>query len=200
MNSEKRSINFSSDLIIQALATSPAPTSIYSGENMIIQFANAGMLALWGKDSSVIGKPLIEAIPELHEQPFLDILKEVWRTGKTYSVSDAPATLIKNGTETLDYFDYEYKALVDHNNKTWCILNTALEVTSRREFLQQIHEKEEKEQVLKEQMAATLEELTATNEELNYSIKQLAYRFRLEHIFYLEKNTFTYTHYMKALM
>lgn len=175
MNSEKRSINFSSDLIIQALATSPAPTSIYSGENMIIQFANAGMLALWGKDSSVIGKPLIEAIPELHGQPFLDILKEVWRTGKTYSVSDAPATLIKNGIETLDYFDYEYKALVDHNNKTWCILNTALEVTSRREFLQQIHEKEEKEQVLKEQMAATLEELTATNEELNYSIKQLAY-------------------------
>jgi PAS domain S-box-containing protein len=142
---------------------------------MIIQFANAGMLELWGKDSSVIGKPLIEAIPELHGQPFLDILKEVWRTGKTYSVSEAPATLIKNGAETLDYFDYEYKALVDHNNKTWCILNTALEVTSRREFLQQIHEKEEKEQVLKEQMAATLEELTATNEELNYSIKQLAY-------------------------
>ncbi|MGD1320218.1 ATP-binding protein [Chryseobacterium sp. 2R14A] len=175
MNSEKRPINFSSDLIIQALATSPAPTSIYSGENMIIQFANAGMLELWGKDSSVIGKPLIEAIPELHGQPFLDILKEVWRTGKTYSVSEAPATLIKNGAETLDYFDYEYKALVDHNNKTWCILNTALEVTSRREFLQQIHEKEEKEQVLKEQMAATLEELTATNEELNYSIKQLAY-------------------------
>ncbi|MCY0976883.1 ATP-binding protein [Chryseobacterium wangxinyae] len=166
--------NFSPDLIIQALVTSPAPTSIYSGENMVIRFANEGMLALWGRDSSVIGKPLMEAIPELEGQPFLELLREVWRTGKTYSVHEAPAKLIKNGVETLDYFDYEYKALSDHNNKTWCILNTALEVTSRRDFLQQIKQKEEIEKALNEEMAATLEELTATNEELNNSLQQLA--------------------------
>jgi len=167
-------IPFSSDLIIQALAFSPSPTAIYSGENMIIRFANKGMLAVWGKDASVIGKPLIEAIPELEGQPFLELLQEVWRTGKTYSVSAAPAKLIKNGKETLDYFDYEYTALVDDNNRTWCILNTALEVTSRREFLEQIKLKEEREQMLNEEMAATLEELTSTNEELNRYIKQLA--------------------------
>jgi len=167
-------IPFSSDLIIQALASSPSPTAIYSGENMIIRFANKGMLAVWGKDASVIGKPLIEAIPELEGQPFLELLQEVWRTGKTYSVSAAPARLIKNGKETLDYFDYEYTALVDDNNRTWCILNTALEVTSRREFLEQIKLKEEREQMLNEEMAATLEELTSTNEELNRYIKQLA--------------------------
>lgn len=167
-------IPFSSDLVIQALASSPSPTAIYNGENMIIRFANEGMLAVWCKDASVIGKPLIEAIPELEGQPFLELLQEVWRTGKTYSVSSAPAKLIKNGKETLDYFDYEYRALVDEKNKTWCILNTALEVTSRREFLEQIKHKEEKEQALNEEMAATLEELTSTNEELNRYIKQLA--------------------------
>lgn len=167
--------SFGLELIVQALASSPAPTSIYSGENMVIRFANAGMLALWGKDSSVIGKPLMEAIPELKGQPFLKILQEVWRTGITYSVSEAPAKLMKNGEETLDYFDYEYKALIDEKNKTWCILNTALQVTSRREFLQQIKTKEEGEQKLREEMAATLEELTSTNEELNSSLGQLAH-------------------------
>ena len=166
---------FSPDLIIQALASSPAPTAIYSGENMIIRFANEGMLALWGKDSSAIGKPLMEAIPELEGQPFLGLLQQVWLSGKTYSISEAPAKLIKNGQEMLDYFDYEYKALTDQNNKTWCILNTALNVTSRREFLQQIREKEEREHALNEEMAATLEELTSTNEELSDSIKQLAH-------------------------
>lgn len=166
--------NFSPDLIIQALVSSPAPTAIYSGEDMVIRFANEGMLALWGKDASAIGKPLMEAIPELEGQPFLELLREVWRSGKTYSVHEAPAKLIKNGVETLDYFDYEYKALTDHNHKTWCILNTALEVTSRREFLQQIKEKEERENALNEEMAATLEELTSTNEELNKSMQQLA--------------------------
>lgn len=166
--------SFSIDLIFQALVSSPAPTSIYSGEDMIIRFANEGMLALWGKDSSVIGKPLMEAIPELEGQPFLELLREVWRSGKTYSVSEAPAKLIRNGQEVLDYFDYEYKALTDHNNKTWCILNTALNVTSRLEFLKQIEQKEAREQALNEEMAATLEELTCTNEELSNSIKQLA--------------------------
>ncbi|KKX47790.1 hypothetical protein L950_0224655 [Sphingobacterium sp. IITKGP-BTPF85] len=176
MNSKEspNMIPFSSDLVIQALASSPSPTAIYSSENMIIRFANEGMLEVWGKDASVIGKPLIEAIPELEGQPFLELLQEVWRTGKTYSVSSAPAKLIKNGKEALDYFDYEYRALIDENNKTWCILNTALEVTSRREFLEQIKHKEEKEQALNEEMAATLEELTSTNEELNRYIKQLA--------------------------
>ncbi|MDF2934512.1 MAG: domain S-box protein [Chryseobacterium sp.] len=165
--------SFSPDLIIKALASSHAPTSIYSGDNMVIHFANEGMLALWGKDSSVIGKPLMEAIPELEGQPFLGLLREVWRTGNTYSVYEAPAKLIKNGVETLDYFDYEYKAVTDHHYKTWCIVNTALNVTSRREFLQQIKEKEENEKELNEEMAATLEELTSTNEELNKSIKEL---------------------------
>lgn len=166
--------NFTSDLLIQALACSPAPTALYSGENIIIRFANQGMLELWGKDASVIGKPLMEALPELEGQPFLGLLQQVWHSGETYSVSEAPAKLIKNGRETLDYFDYEYRALLDENQKTWCILNTALNVTSRREFLQQIREKEEREQALNEEMAATLEELTFTNEELSHSIQQLA--------------------------
>lgn len=166
--------HFGTDLILQALASSPAPTAIYSGEQMFIRFANQGMLELWGKDSSVIGKPLMEAIPELEGQPFLALLQQVWVTGQTYSVSEAPAKLIKDGKEVLDYFDYEYKALTDSENKTWCILNTALNVTARREFIAQIREKEEREHALNEEMAATLEELTSTNEELNTSMRELA--------------------------
>ncbi len=166
--------NFTSDLLIQALACSPAPTALYSGENIVIRFANKGMLELWGKDASVIGKPLMEALPELEGQPFLGLLQQVWRSGETYSVTEAPAKLMKNGKETLDYFDYEYRALLDDSQKTWCILNTALNVTSRREFLKQIRVKEEREQALNEEMAATLEELTFTNEELGHSIQQLA--------------------------
>lgn len=165
---------FDSTQINNALASSPAPTAIYAGKNMVIQFANKGMLELWGKDASVIGKPLMEAIPELEGQPFLSLLQQVWETGKTFSVSDAPASLIKNGIEVTDYFDYEYRALLDASGQTWCILNTALEVTARRDFLIRIKQKEEKEQALNEEMAATLEELTSTNEELNHSLKLLA--------------------------
>jgi len=164
---------FSEKLIIHALQSSPEPTAIYSGENMVIRFANKGMLALWGKEISVIGKPLIEAVPELDGQPFLPILEQVWRSGLTYSVSDAPAKLNKNGILTTDYFDYEYKPLINDEGKTWCIINTAKEVTSRRAYLERIQQKEEKEQALVEEMATTMEELTSTNEDLHNSMKLL---------------------------
>jgi len=168
------SASFGEDLILQALSCSPEPTSIYTGTEMTIQFANEGMLSLWGKDASVIGKALISAIPELEDQPFLAILQEVWRTGKSYSVKEAPARLIKNGVPVTDYFDYEYRALLEENNKTWCILNTARNVTLRRQHQQQIQEKEKREQGLMAEMAATLEELTVTNDELNSSLELLA--------------------------
>jgi len=166
--------NFSQELIIQALQSSPEPTAIYSGEQMLIQFANDGMLELWGRDRSIVGKPLIEAIPELEGQPFLPILKQVWLTGVSYSVTEAPVRLIKNGIPTEGYFDYEYKALLDPDSKTYCILNTAKDVTSGRAYLERIQQKEEKEQALLEEMAATMEELTSTNEDLNSSMKLLA--------------------------
>jgi two-component system sensor histidine kinase VicK len=165
---------FNEALLIQALQSSPAATAIYAGENMTIFFANDGMLSLWGKDSSVIGRPLLEAIPELEGQPFLPILLQVWHSGETFSVSDAPAELIRNGIRNINYYDYEYKALLNQDNKTWCILNTALDVTARNEYLKNIQQKEENEQALIEEMASTVEELTATNEELNSSLTMLA--------------------------
>ncbi|WP_316844016.1 ATP-binding protein [Pedobacter psychrodurus] len=165
--------NFSGELIIQVLQLSTEPTAIYSGEDMRIQFANDGMLILWGRDSSVIGKPLIEAIPELEGQPFLPILRQVWLTGISYSVTEAPAQLIKNRMPTIGYFDYEYKAILGSDNKTYCILNTAKDVTSNRAYLERLQQKEEKEQALIEEMATTMEELTSTNEDLNSSLKLL---------------------------
>lgn len=165
---------FSNELVFKALLSSPAPTSIYSGENMVIQFANQGMLELWGRDASIVGKPLMEAIPELEGQPFLSILRQVWCTGETYFESEAPAELIKGGIATIGYFDYEYKAILDDNGKTSCILNTALDVSSRREFSQKIQQKEEIEHALNQEMATTLKELTSTNQELNSSLGLLA--------------------------
>ncbi|RZJ88763.1 MAG: PAS domain S-box protein, partial [Chryseobacterium sp.] len=175
MNTEKQfpDAGFSVELMIQALACSPEATAIYSSENMIIRFANEGMLGVWGKTAAVVGKPLMEALPELDGQPFLALLKQVWHSGETYSVKDAPVRVLKNGVSTLDFYDYEYKALLNENGKTWCILNTARKVTSRKEYLQKIQHKEETEQALIEEMATTMEELSLTNEELNRSLKLL---------------------------
>lgn len=165
---------FDGNLLIQALQSSPEPTAIYSEENMIIHFANQGMLDLWGKDASVVGLPLLEAIPELADQPFLSILQRVWHTGETFAVRAAPVTLMHYGIKKVGYYDYEYKAIVDERRKTLCILNTAREVTSEKAYLEKILEKENSEAALKEEMSVTLEELYAANEDLVSSMMLLA--------------------------
>ncbi len=165
---------FSQGLILKALCDSSEPTAIYSEENMIIRFANKGMLELWGKDASIIGMPLLDAIPELVGQAFFSLLQNVWFSGESYSVKEAPAELIKNGVRKIDYYDYTYKALLNHDGKTWCILNTAREVTSEKEYLEMISVKEKKEEALNDAMASTLKDLYSTNESLRNSMNLLS--------------------------
>ncbi|MFD2741806.1 MULTISPECIES: PAS domain-containing sensor histidine kinase [Sphingobacterium] len=164
---------FSEGLILKALHESSEPTAIYSEENMIIRFANKGMLELWGKDASIVGMPLLDAIPELVGQSFFSLLQNVWYSGESYSVKGAPAELIKSGVRKVDYYDYTYKALLNQDGKTWCILNTAREVTSEKEYLEMISVKEKREEALNNEMAATLKDLYSTNESLRNSMNLL---------------------------
>ncbi|WP_316832088.1 ATP-binding protein [Pedobacter aquatilis] len=165
---------FDDSLLLKALQTATDATAIYINEDIQIRFANDAMLKIWGKDSGIIGKTLAEALPELDGQPFIEILQRVWRTGITYSVFDTPATLEINGELKTAFFDFEYRALQDENKQTWCIIHSTKDVTQRREQLLRLEARDEAEQTLNEEMAATVEELLSTNEELNRSMGLLA--------------------------
>jgi PAS domain S-box-containing protein len=108
---------------------SPMPTAIYKGENKIISSANAEMLRLWGKDASVIGKPLHEALPELDGQPFHALLDQVYITGGVYHAKEGKADLVIDGRLQTFYFNFTYKALKDAAGQTGAIINTATDVT-----------------------------------------------------------------------
>ncbi|RZK67331.1 MAG: PAS domain-containing sensor histidine kinase, partial [Pedobacter sp.] len=108
---------------------SPMPTAIYIGKDMMISIANQSMLQLWGKSKSVIGFPLLQAIPELIGQPFFDILTEVFISGKTYEAKEDPADLIVDGLLQRFYFTFTYKAIRDDAGDVIGIFNTATDVT-----------------------------------------------------------------------
>jgi PAS domain S-box-containing protein len=97
------------------------------------------MLKLWGKDASVIRKPLIEALPELAGQPFLGLLRNVYRTGVTYQATEDRADLVVDGKLQSYYFNFTYKVLRKANGEIYGILNMAIDVTeqvlSRRKIL-----------------------------------------------------------------
>src|ERR1700761_4674105 len=88
---------FSNEELLNVLSLSKNATAIYTSESLIIQTANDAMIGFWGKDRSVIGKTFEEAVPELIDQPFFGLLREVWRTGVTYNATDMPARLRVGG-------------------------------------------------------------------------------------------------------
>ncbi|SER24272.1 PAS domain S-box protein [Pedobacter rhizosphaerae] len=170
MNSSPYFLN--NESLLQVIQVTPTATAIHVSEDAIIQFANDSMLQIWGKDKSVIGKSLEQALPELRGQPFIDMFKRVWNEGLIIKGTDTAATLEIEGILKTFYFDFEYRAIKNAEGEVICILHTAIDVTDR--FLKQeaerlSNEKQEaleREQALNEELAATNEELSATNEEL----------------------------------
>lgn len=69
--------------LLHILSLSDNATAVYSGENIVIEFANSAMLAFLGKEESIIGLELEDGIPELKGQPFKAMLQTVRHTGIT---------------------------------------------------------------------------------------------------------------------
>ncbi|MBE9583949.1 PAS domain-containing protein [Mucilaginibacter sp. JRF] len=155
-----------SQQLLDILSLSDKATAIYTSEDIIIEFANEAMLGFWGKDSSIMGKPMRQAVPELVGQPFLDILRNVWLSGDTYIDTNAYAELLADGKMRGYYFDFEYRAIKHPSGEMRCILHTAVDVTERVLHQQEIIEIRQREKDLGDELAATNEELSASNEEL----------------------------------
>lgn len=164
---------YASDHVLQIISLSEIATAIYSSDEMVIQAANDAMINLWGKDRGVIGKNMEEALPELADQPFLEIYRKVLHTGETFQTLNFPTTLMVNGEARLFYFDFMYKAIKNAKNETYCVLNTATDVTDRYNTEMNIRASEAREQALNEELAAANEELEATIEELTCANEEL---------------------------
>lgn len=118
-------------------------TAVFEGEQMVLALANESMLTLWGKDKSIIGKPLLMFLPELADQPFPMLLNNVYNTGITYSTQEALVKLIKGGKLEEVYMDFSYKALHNSDNKITSILVMAVDVTEKVKAKKLLEESEQ---------------------------------------------------------
>ena len=125
------------DLVAEATVA----TAVYIGREMKIQYANEAMIHLWGKDASVIGKTVRQALPELEGQPFHQQLDRVFTSGETYWGKDDRAELMVDGELRTFYFNFSYKALRNADGEIYGILNMATDVTEQVVSRKRIEEK-----------------------------------------------------------
>lgn len=173
--------------LLEILALSQDATAIYTGDDIIIEMANDKMISFWGKDRSVIGKPLLEAVPELRGQEFFPLMQQVWRTGVTYEARNTPAILNTRGVLETFYFDFIYKAIKRADGSMLCILHSATDITEQVVGRKRLQDKEEEVNTLNRhlgeandelmavavEMQASNEELVATNDKLQRTNEEL---------------------------
>jgi PAS domain S-box-containing protein len=103
--------------------------ALYFGRDLRIQYVNEIMLGYWGKTSSILGSSLSVGVPEMHGQPFLNILDDVFTLGKTYTGTEEKFILATNGNSKTSYYNYTYKPLKDLDGNIYGIHHMAVDVT-----------------------------------------------------------------------
>ena len=141
--------------------TSPSLISILKGDNFIVDIANDAIIEAWGKGSDVIGKPLLEVLPEIAEQGFGEILNQVYKTGVPFRAFEMPVNLIINGILELRYFNFVYQAQRDVDGEIESIAILSTDVTQQAELNIKVKENEKLLFEAKEQLELTFANVPA---------------------------------------
>lgn len=126
------------------LLQSPSGFCLLKGPDFIIEFANEPMLRAWKRDWNVIGKPILEALPELKEQKFPTLLQEVYTTGTAYHGYEEKAVLFEEGKPTVNYFTYVYQPFYNDEGVITGVTAMATDVTDQVVSRKQAAQSEER--------------------------------------------------------
>ncbi|MFD2966579.1 ATP-binding protein [Sphingobacterium bambusae] len=165
----------SDNILLQVLQASTAPTAIFFGENLIVQFANQGMLKLLGKEASIIGMPLFDAVPQLACDDLPILLQRLGQHADSALSQDSVLRSILDATSNDPaWYSFQYEAIADPSGGMSCILCTARPTTCEQPTQPLISESESGEEPLKIEIPLTLDERAASTSDLETSIALLS--------------------------
>ncbi|HZH75080.1 MAG TPA: ATP-binding protein [Archangium sp.] len=117
--------------LLEAISTQPAlGVALFQGPDFIIQMANPLYRALAGH-RDILGKPLLEALPEVRDQGFVAILEQVMRTGAPGIGREVPILWDRHANGQLDegYFHFIYQPVRGPDGRVEAVLTLGQEVT-----------------------------------------------------------------------
>ncbi|HZH00494.1 MAG TPA: PAS domain-containing protein [Flavisolibacter sp.] len=110
----------------------PVAIGILTGPQFIVEVANQRMYELWGRsEEELLGMPIFEGLPEVKDQGFEELLKNVFTTGERFTAHGIPVTLPrKSGIETI-YIDLLYEAYRKGDGTISGVIAVATDVTEQ---------------------------------------------------------------------
>lgn len=113
------------------LDEAPVAICILAGRELIIESANNKMIEIWNKPRSVIGSPLSVALPEIQEQPFLQILDTVFVQGIPFFGNEMKATIRYDNILKDLYVNFVFQPIKNANQQTTSIIVVAIDITEQ---------------------------------------------------------------------
>lgn len=129
----RRALAQSQSRISYMLDDAPVAIAVFTGRDLVIETANKNILAIWGKNDSVLGQKLHLTLPELEGQPFLQLLDNVFTTGKPYYAYEAKITFKRDNKFEDVYSNFVYQPLKNADGETTSIMIVSTVITEQVE-------------------------------------------------------------------
>lgn len=154
----------------------PVAILLSSGEELVGESVNEPMLQFMNKKSAdeVIGKTLLEALPELKGQPVLEIIAKVQKTGIPFRGEEQAVDFLIDGKQERRYFNLSYNVLKD-SDKSNAVLHMAVDVTEQVLARKKIEESENRYRTLSETLEQQVDERTKELQRSNGDLQQFAH-------------------------
>lgn len=118
----------------------PAFLCSLRGPTHIFEMANERYFQLIDQGPDIVGKTVLEVLPEAQTQGFIDLLDSVYRTGDPFLGNGIEFKLRQNdGTLTLRILDFVYVALKDGEGKVSGVLVHGVDITEKRALEDEAH-------------------------------------------------------------
>jgi len=119
--------------------------TISTSDELVFQWANTFYGELVARPpQDIVGKPLLEAVPELKGQGFDELLKNVIATGIPFIAPEVAVGILRNGQLTTSYVDLTYQPQKGIQGDVESILVVATDVTQQVQSRQAIEASEAK--------------------------------------------------------
>lgn len=120
----------------------PIVIGLANGDDYVLEMANEATFKLWGKGAGIIGKPILEGVPELKGQGIIEIFDQVRTSGQPYIAYEVPVTSIVNGSEEVHYFNLVYQPYYSNGSKATGVFTISHDVTEQVKSRHKVQESE----------------------------------------------------------
>jgi len=158
----------------QILNMLPASVVVIRGDDLVVEMINTSNLEYWKKSiDQVVGKPFLEILPDLADQPFAGQLRRVMATGETIDVKESPVLFTaEDGTIRETFVDYTYQALSDWNGNRNGVLVMSFEITDRVHSRRLLEKYATDLSSLNDQLSITNNQLVKSEQRFKYLIQE----------------------------